>query len=376
MKFSAKASVLLKALDDVQGIVDKKSTNRILSNVRINAADDKLIINATDTEIDIVEHITANVTIEGSTTVSATMLHETIKRLPSQSEVSFDLDDDKLQIICDGFKGNLSCLPVKDFPSIYIDSLPHKLEIAVEDFRRILSKTRVSVASDDSRFYLNGIYIHTTKNTKNEHVVRAVSTDSHRLSMAEIICIEDFDIPKGIILPKKSADELLKLLSRTTDKHINIALSNTRASFSLTNVVLTSKLIDGDYPNYQTVIPTNNEKVIEIDRTKFLHAIDLISTYTDIHRTLTLSISGNKLTLKARSSVNVAEQTIEIISTIDQMDIGFNAKYIKDACDSIETSNVIINLSSSSTPALFKHQGDIKEIFVVMPIRLIQNESQ
>ncbi len=371
MKFVINVGQLLKTLDNVQGVVDKRNITPILSNVRISAEEDKLIINATDMDLDIVEMLDINVVEQGTTTAPAFLLFETIKRLPSDAQVEISLEDDKLNIICGKFKGTLSCLPVEDFPIIQTNDLPNLLKIGKLDFKQLLEKTKFAISMDETRYYLNGVYLHTTQNQEGKQVLRSVATDGHRLALADAIFDSDVKIEEGIIIPKKAVDEISKIIDKVEDKEIEISCSSSRICFKFSKLILTSKLIDGNFPNYDRVIPKDNDKILEVNRNDFMNAIDIVSMYSDDKlKFVKIDLNDNKMLLKAHKTAGDAEQEIDIVHPISKMTICFNAKYIKDICSLMKTENLIIHLSSESAPALVKKQGVAEELFVIMPMRL------
>lgn len=371
MKFVINAGQLLKTLENVQGVVDKRNITPILSNVRISAEEGKLIINATDMDLDIVEMVNIDVIEQGTTTAPAFLLYETIKRLPSDSEVTLSLEEDKLNLFCGKFKGTLSCLPVEDFPIIQTNDLPNLLKVDKAEFKQLLEKTKFAISMDETRYYLNGVYLHTTNNDRGEQVLRSVATDGHRLALADTVFNSDVKIEEGIIIPKKAVDEITKIIDKIEDKEIEISCSSSRICFKFASLILTSKLIDGNFPNYDRVIPKDNDKVLEVNRNDFVNAIDIVSMYSDDKlKFVKIDLNENKMILKAHKTAGDAEQEIEILHPISPMSICFNAKYIKDICSLIKTENIVIHLSSESAPALVKKSGGSEELFVIMPMRL------
>ncbi|MDR2007657.1 MAG: DNA polymerase III subunit beta [Alphaproteobacteria bacterium] len=371
MKFVINVAQLSKALDNVQGVVDKRNITPILSNIRIAAENDKLIINATDMDLDIVEILNITPVENGSITAPAFLLGETIKRLPLDARVEISLVEDKLHIICGKFKGTLSTLPVDDFPIIQTDNLPSTLKIKKTDFKELMENTKFAISTDETRYYLNGVYLHTTNNAKEEHVLRCVSTDGHRLALADSVVSNDIKIEEGIIIPKKAVEEISKLIDKVADEDLEISCSSSRICFKFSNIILTSKLIDGNFPNYDRVIPKNNDKILEVNRDEFVKAIDLVSMYSDDKlKFIKINLDGNKMILSADKNVGDANQELEIVRAIEPMSICFNAKYIKEICSLIPTENVLLQLQNETSPALVKQMGESSEIFVIMPMRL------
>ncbi len=371
MKFIINSTHLLKALDRVQGVVDKRNITPILNNIRIAVEDSRLILNATDMDLDIVEILEADILLAGSTTVSAHMMLETVKRLPSNSSIDFTCENDQLTIKCGRFKSNLHCLPVEDFPIIQSNDLPTRFNVARLDLKKLIEKTRFAISLDETRYYLNGIYLHTTENVSGEQVLRAVATDGHRLALVDCSAPSGASMPDGIILPKKAVDEIYKLVDKLEDETLELACSTTRISFKFKNVIFTSKLIDGQFPNYNRVIPSGNDKILEVNRTDFINAVDLISTYSDEKlKAIKIEIMGQKIKLVAHRTDGLGEQELDIVHNIEEMQICFNSKYINDICSLIKTESLVMYLSSPTTPALIKQSEVSDELFVIMPMRI------
>jgi DNA polymerase-3 subunit beta len=374
MRFIVNSTKLLKALDNVQGVVDKKNITPILSNVRLSAKDNQLIINATDMDLDIVEFIESEVLEEGSTTASAYMMFETVKKLPNGSNMEFSLVDEQLMMKCGKFKANLQCLPVEDFPIIQTDNLPNSFKVLTSDLKKILEKTRFAISMDETRYYLNGIFLQEALNTEGKKVLRAVSTDGHRLALVDAELQGDLgaeDLLNGIIIPKKAVEEIVRLLDRLQDKEVNISVSPTRISMKFASVVLTSKLIDGNFPNYNRVIPTDNDKSLEVNRADFINAVNLVSTYSDDKlKAIKIEIEGNKIRITAARSDALAEQELDIVNALEPMVICFNAKYLNDISALIKSENLVIKLNNSASPALIKQADINSEVFVIMPMRI------
>ncbi len=372
MKFIVNAGKLLKALDNVQGVVDKRNATPILSNVRISVEGSRLIINATDMDLDILEILHMEQIIStGATTAPANMLFETLKRLPAASSVEFSLEEEKLSISCGKFRSTLNCLPVEEFPVIQTNDLPNLLKVAVGDLKKIIEKTKFAISLDETRYYLNGVYLHTTENEAGNKVLRSVSTDGHRLALADAVFNSDATIEQGVIIPKKAVDEISKIIDNVEDKEVEISCNSSRICFKFSNIILTSKLIDGSFPNYNRVIPQGNDKILEVNRNDFINAIDIVSMYSDDKlKIVQIDCVDGKLTLKANKAVGLAEQELDILRPMEDISISFNARYLKDVCSLIKGESVFIHLFSATTPVLIKKIDVCEELFVIMPMRL------
>lgn len=369
MKFTLESTTLLNILENMQGVVDKRNITPILSNVRIHAENGTLVFNATDMDLDVVETTPTQIEVAGSTTVPLMMLLDTVKRLPKSAHVNFNLESEKLNLQSGKFKASFACLPVDDFPTMNSDELPNNFKIKKEDLKHLLDKTRFAVSLDETRYYLNGIYFHTLNQDKKK-ILKAVATDGHRLAAVEVPCDSSINIDEGIIIPKKAVDELSKIIDKSTDAEVTIESSSTKVCFKFSNLVLTSKLISGNFPNYNKVIPSN-DKIITVNKKHFIDAVNLVSTCSDDKlKAIKLDVNDKQIRITANRENALGEDVIDIEEAIAPVTACFNAKYISDICQLITTDKVVIQLASDSKPALIKKHGEDDEIFVVMPMRL------
>ncbi len=379
MKFTINSTVLVKVLDNVQGVIDKRNITPILSNVRLQvngAKGGQLVVNATDMDLDIVEILDVNVVEEGSTTVLATTLLQIAKNLPANSTMEISLNNDQLHIKSGKFKGSLGCLPVEDFPIIKTNDLPNTFNLNKSILKQAIEKTRFAISTDEARYFLNGIYIHTTQNTAGENVLRVVATDGHKLSMFESKFENAKILEVGIIVPKKAVDELYKLLDKVEDKEVGISTSATKISFKFNNIVFTSKLIDGSFPNYIKVIPENNSNILEVPTSELSNALNLIAVFSDDKlKSIKLEIKDNKCTINAHQNLQAGEQEIDVLNKAEDIAIAFNVKYLKEIVDLVKTKNLRIKLASSNHPAIVERIEEDKsqettDLFVIMPMRV------
>ena len=370
MKFTIKNDIFLKTLENIESVVEKKSITPILSNVRLQVTNDILLLNGTDMDLDIVETITVTNPQEGTTTASIHKLYETINNLPKNSSTSIELIDDKLHITCDRFKGYLNTISADEFPIISTDELPINFYLPISDFKLLLEKTKFAISQDDTRYYLNGVYFHITER-EGVKIIRGVATDGHRLALTDIPTTEGSENLTPIIIPKKAVEKIFNLLSKTKEEKLKISSSNTKISFNLANLTLTSKLIDGTFPDYKRVIPTNNTEEITIDKQIFISKIKLVSTYSDEKlKGIKFNITKNTLNIIAENIEGQAEEEIALENEIADLSIAFNSKYILEICEKITTDKITILLSSSNTPALIKTKSSENELYVLMPMRI------
>jgi len=298
MRITIERASLLKALNHVQSVVERRNTIPILSNVLLNAEKGKLSLTATDLDIEIVESVAADVVRGGATTAPAHTLYDIVRKLPDGSQVQLDFgeSDARLTLSAGRSRFQLSALPREDFPALSAGTLPHKFALKPDDLAALIDKTRFAVSTEETRYYLNGIYLHVHQE-KNKHFLRAAATDGHRLARYELEAPKGAAGIPGVIVPRKTVNELRKLLE-DIDAPVEIAVSDTKIRFALDSVVLTSKLIDGTFPDYERVIPRGNDKILEADTKQFSEAVDRVSTISfEKSRAVKLSLSQGKLAM-------------------------------------------------------------------------------
>src|SRR5947207_7023145 len=279
MKITVERGAFLKALSHVQSVVERRNTIPILSNLMIEAAKGRLRLTATDLDIEIVEFLAADVLRNGAATAPAHMLYDIVRKLPEGAQVQAEVltsEGGRLVVSSGTVRFELACLPKEDFPQMAAGSLPHKFRLSVEDLKRLIDKTKFAISTEETRFYLNGIYLHATKDGK-ARALRAVATDGHRLARFELDLPEGASDMPGVIVPRKAVTEVRRLLDDADDA-VELSLSDTKIQFVSGSVELTSKLIDGTFPDYQRVIPSGNDKVLSLDSKEFSHSVDRVST--------------------------------------------------------------------------------------------------
>ena len=302
MQFVIERSTLLKSLAHVQSVVERRNTIPILSNVRLTAEGDSVGFNATDMDLEIIETAPADVTQPGATTVSAHTFYDIVRKLPdgAQVQLTYGGDESQLTLTSGRSRFSLACLPVDDFPAMSASELGHKFSLSAADLRGLVDRTRFAISTEETRYYLNGIYVHQAE-SDGVQVLRAVATDGHRLARVELPLPDGADGMPGVIIPRKTIAELRKLIEET-GMDVAIALSDSKVQFAFDDVVLTSKLIDGTFPDYERVIPTGNDKVLEVDRKVMHDAVDRVSAISsEKSRSIKLELSGTTMTLSASS---------------------------------------------------------------------------
>ncbi len=371
MKISIERAALLRCLNHVQSAVEKRNTIPILSNVLMKAEEGSLSLSTTDMDLEINEAVAAKVEKPGSTTAPAGTLFDIVKKLPDDSTVTLELSADGNQMSVKAGRSNfrLACLAPGDFPEISQGELPASFSIPANDLRALIDRTRFAMSTEETRYYLNGIYVHATENN-GVAVLRAVATDGHRLARFEMPLPDGADVMPGVIIPRKTVNELRKLIDEAGDA-IKISLSESKVRFSFDHIVLTSKLIDGTFPDYQRVIPANNDKIIEVNPKAFTHAIDRVSTISDgKSRAVKIALNGKTMTLSANSpDAGSATEDLEINGN-DNMEIGFNAKYLLDITSQIEGDGCRLTLADAASPTIIQDTGDASSLYVIMPLRV------
>ena len=371
MKLSIDRAALLRSLNHVQSVVERRNTIPILSNVLMKADDGVLSMSSTDMDLEINESVAANVVVSGATTAPAHTLHDIVRKLPDGSEVEVELNAEGTQMTVRAGRSQfkLSCLPVADFPELSNTELPCGFSIPASDLRALIDRTKFAMSTEETRYYLNGIYIHAADND-GVNVLRAVSTDGHRLARFEMPLPDGAADMPAVIVPRKAVLELRKLIEDAADL-IQITVSENKIRFAFDHIVMTSKLIDGTFPDYQRVIPQGNDKIVEVDPAVFTKAIDRVSTISDgKSRALKITLDGKHMTLSA-SSAEAGSATEEMeVNGDSNMEIGFNAKYLLDITSQIEGEGCRLTLADAASPTIIQDNSDPSALYVLMPLRV------
>jgi DNA polymerase-3 subunit beta len=371
MKISIERERLLGSLGHIQGVVEKRNTIPILSNVLLNADKNALQMITTDMDLEIRESVAATVSKSGSTTAPAHTLFDIVRKLPEGSNVELALNAEGTQMTVKAGRSQfkLGCLPVADFPALGAGDLPAGFSISAADLRALIDRTKFAMSTEETRYYLNGIYIHAADN-EGVKVLRAVATDGHRLARFEMPLPEGAESMPEIILPRKTVGEIRKLIDQAADD-IKITLSKTKIQFSFDHIVLTSKLIDGSFPDYQRVIPQGNDKIVEVDAKAFTKAVDRVSTISDgKSRAVKIALQGKSMTISANSpEAGSATEEMEVNGSTD-IEIGFNAKYVLDITGQLTGEGCRISFNDPSSPTIIQDNSDPSALYVLMPLRV------
>jgi DNA polymerase III subunit beta len=367
MKATIERAVLLKSLGHVQSVVERRNTIPILSNVLMEAREDgSLRLMATDLDLQVDESVPANVTQPGAITVSAHTFFDIVRKLPEGSQVELSAAEGKMQVIAGRSRFNLSTLPRDDFPVIAEGELPTRFELPAATLRQIIEKTRFAISSEETRYYLMGIFFHVV-----DDQLRAAATDGHRLARVTVARPDGAEGMPDVIVPRKAVQELYRLLEEL-EGTVEISLSPTKIRFGLGSAILTSKLIDGTFPDYNRVIPTGNDKLLKLDPKSFSAGVDRVSTIaSEKTRAVKISVDRDKVTLSVTSPENgVATEELAADYGSDGIEIGFNARYLLDILGEIDGDTVEVHLADAAAPTLLRENDKSNALYVLMPMRV------
>ncbi|OYY64181.1 DNA polymerase III subunit beta [Sphingomonas sp. 28-62-11] len=370
MKATIERATLLKGLSHVQSVVERRNTIPILSNVLIEAtADGTIKLMATDLDLQINEHIAASVETPGATTVSAHTLFDIARKLPEGSQVSLSAAEGRMTIMAGRAKFQLSTLPRDDFPVIAEGELPTSFELPAETLKQIIDKTRFAISTEETRYYLNGIFLHVSDDPLP--VLKAAATDGHRLARVTVTRPDGAEGMPDVIVPRKCVAELRKLLDEI-DGSVGVSLSATKIRFDLGQALLTSKLIDGTFPDYSRVIPTGNDKILKIDPRAFEEGVDRVSTIaTEKTRAVKMALDRDKITLSVTSPENgTAAEEVSGDYAAAPFEIGFNSRYLLDILGQVHGDTVEIHLADAAAPTLIRENDKAPALYVIMPMRV------
>ena len=371
MQFVVKRDILLKSLNFVQGVVEKKNTLPILSNVLLQLKDNKLSIVATDLDIIFYDEISeVKILKEGSTTTSAAILYDILRKISSDSELSFELkSENKLSLKNENADFNLLCLPTDNFPTFADEFETKEIPLNNSRFLKLLNKTKISISNDDTRHYLNGIFLHITE-AHGRNFLTVVATDSHRLSSSSLEVEDSYDFT-SLILPRKTAFQLCSFLAETSDQ-LTMQTSDNKIKFTLGRMKLISKVIDGKFPDYKKVVPTTNNKTLIVSSKDFINSIERVASVSlDRKEGVKLIINKDNIQLSVNSA-NSGEGNEKIKAEFgsEALNISFNSKYLIDIASQVEDKNLKINLKDSVSPVLIEDISDKNSYYVIMPMKI------
>ncbi|MGH6856560.1 MAG: DNA polymerase III subunit beta [Methylocella sp.] len=386
MKVTIERAALLKSLGHVHRVVERRNTIPILSNVLLRADGQALLLKATDLDLEVIERLAADVGAAGATTVPAHILYEIVRKLPDGAQVSLESigESGQMRLSSGRSRFNLQSLPESDFPDLATGEPGHAFNLAAGDLKRLIDKTQFAISNEETRYYLNGIFLHTT-DVEGQMMLRAVATDGHRLARVEIPAPDGALGMPGVIVPRKAVAEVQKLIEDPDiDVRVEIAAAKARFIFGPSmnsgqapsagagQVVLTSKLIDGTFPDYVRVIPSGNDKRLTVDRAPFAAAVDRVSTISSERgRAVKLAVADAKLTLSVTNpDSGSATEELDVDYDSSPIDIGFNARYLLDITEQLDGDTVLFKLADPGSPTLVQDRDGAAALYVLMPMRV------
>jgi DNA polymerase-3 subunit beta len=362
----------LRALGHVTSVVERRTTIPILSNVLLRARDSTLEFKATDLEREVIEAVPADVSAAGAVTVPAHMLHDIVRKLPDGAQIDLRKDGEKerLMLAAGHARFALQTLPAEDFPDIGGGEIGQEFELGAQDLKRLIDKTRFAISTEETRYYLNGIYLHTAQVDKKP-TLRAVATDGHRLAQVELPLPKGAQGMPGVIVPRKTVHELHRLIEDSSAT-VKVGVSPAKLRFEIGSVTLTSKLIDGTFPDYGRVIPQGNDKEMKVSNQEFMGAVDRVSTIaSERGRAVKLSIKPDKLILSVNNPEGgSATEEIGVEYAASPLEIGFNARYLLDIAGQLEGEQACFKLADPGSPTMVNDPGDASALYVLMPMRV------
>lgn len=372
MKFTVEKNSLKKMLAFVTNVVENRNTIPILANVSLRATDGKLFLKATDLDIEISGVIDAETDGVCETTVPARVLSGIVGKL-SGSSVAFALEPDgsRISIKAGASRFQLSCLPADDYPNLSVGIMPCKFELPQLEMAKLLEKTRFAISTDETRYYLNGVYLH-AQDTPNGLCLRAVATDGHRLALMDVMAPDGVANMPGIILPRKAVHELGKLLSDQNGM-VAVELSVGKIRFTVGNVVFTSKLIDGTFPDYMRVIPQNNDKTVIVPKAEFGAAIDRVAVLAATTKSRGVKIQAENGCVTISVDNGDAGSAMEKLDAEYQgapMEAGFNSGYLLEIVGALGGDFAQLRMLDSAAPMVIQTSEDSPELYVLMPMRV------
>ncbi len=372
MKVTVERAQLLRSLGHVHRVVERRNTIPILGNVLLRAENSRLSLKATDLDLEVTETLPAEIATGGSTTVPAHMFYDIVRKLPDGSQIVLESDGERavLAIRAGRSRFTLQTLPESDFPDLAAGEMTHSFTLSAADMKRLIDRTQFAISTEETRYYLNGIYLHAAGSGK-EQTLRAVATDGHRLAQFDLPLPKSAVGMPGVIVPRKTVGEVQRLIE-DNEAEISIELSQGKIRFTLANVVLTSKLIDGTFPDYGRVIPQNNEKELIVDKRDFEAAVDRVSTISSERgRAVKLALSAGKLVLSVvNPDSGSATEELEVEYASDPLDIGFNSRYLLDIAAQIQGDAAVLKLADPGSPTLVQDKANRDALYVLMPMRV------
>ena len=371
MRVTVERSHLLKSLGHVHRVVEKRNTIPILSNVLLRAEGARLLLKATDLDLEITETVPADIAQASATTVPAQILFDIVRKLPDGAEVALDTGDGAQLALRSGrSKFTLQVLPESDFPDLATGEFATRFTLTAGALKKLIERTQFAISTEETRYYLNGIYLHVIT-AAGKPMLRAVATDGHRLAQAQIDAPAGSESMAGVIVPRKTVGEVQKLME-DPEAEVTVELSETKVRFTIGPVVLTSKLIDGTFPDYGRVIPQGNDKILKVDRSEFAGAVDRVSTISSERgRAVKLALADGRMVLSVNNpDSGSAVEELGVDYPADAIEIGFNSRYLLDVASQLETGTAEFRFADPGSPTLIQDVGEANSLYVLKPMRV------
>ncbi len=372
MRIEIERGELLRALSHVTSVVERRTTLPILSNVLLKTTTDAILFKATDLEREVIEQAPASIAEPGAVTVPAHVLHDIVRKLPdgSQVELARKGEDGRLSLSSGQANFSLQTLPAEEFPDLAPGEMSHNFEMTAKDLRRLIEKTRFAISTEETRYYLNGIYFHPAPADSGQ-TLRAVATDGHRLAQADLPSPAGAADMPGVIIPRKTVHEIHRLIE-DSDAGVAVGVSTSKIRIECGTVALTSKLIDGTFPDYARVIPQNNDKELRVSNAQFMSAVDRVSTIaSERGRAVKLNLTTDSLVLSVNNpDGGSATEQLPVEYGSDPLEIGFNARYLLDIASQLESDHAVFSLADPGSPTMVRDGADEDALYVLMPMRV------
>ncbi|WP_299816568.1 DNA polymerase III subunit beta [uncultured Jannaschia sp.] len=372
MKFSIERAALLDAVNQAQAVVERRNTIPILANVLMQAEGDGVSFKATDLDIEVIDRTVAQVERAGATTVSAVLFHEIVRKLPDGAlvQISEDAAQGRLEVTAGRSHFSLATLSKDDFPVMASSDYSVTFSCEAKLLRRLFDKTRFAISTEETRYYLNGVYMHVAE-AEGGRSLRAVATDGHRLARVDAALPDGAEDMPGVIVPRKTVDQVRKLLS-DDDTKIEVSVSETKIRFATPQITLTSKVIDGTFPDYARVIPMGNTREMKVDAKDFAKAVDRVATVSsERSRAVKLVLDEDRLTLSVNApDSGAAEEELAVAYADEKLEIGFNAKYLQEIAAQVDHEMAVFLFNNAGDPTLMREGDDQSAVYVVMPMRV------
>ena len=369
MKFNVNQQDLQQALNYCQGVIEKRSTLPILSNILLNVQSSILTLTATDLDLIFIHQIeNIEVLEEGKTTTTSSIMYDIIRKFSSGKKINLTLtDSSKLHVESEKSFFNLHCINPLEFPVTDENFNENQFSIKSKQLLKLLNKCKFSISNDETRHYLSGIFLHQTE-VDDKNYLTAVATDSHRMSISKTRLNQKINF-EPIILPRKTIFQLCSLLDNY-DGDVKVSNLKSKIKFELKNSILISKLIDGKFPNYIQVIPKNNQKKLEVDLKLFLDSVDRVASVSlDKKDGVKFQLTKDNLSLSVNNTNSGDGNETLAVNFENDLEISFNSRYLIDVASQLDGEKIQIFFHDSGSPALIKDPGDFDSIFVVMPMK-------